>query len=141
MALPDAVVFGSIAHELGGALYASFRGAVRVVAAQGYLREWDADGIVRPRVWADAEAVLGEVDAVVVSEEDLAGDERVAAAWSRGPLAAEGGPALIGPLAAEGGPVLIGPLAAEGGAVLNDALAAAKEAPRARNDAAEASRR
>jgi len=80
---PDAVVFGSIAHELGGALYVSLRGAVRVVAAQGYLRTWDADGLVRPRRWDDAAGVLAEVDAAVVSEEDLAGDEGLAAAWSR----------------------------------------------------------
>jgi len=80
---PDAVVFGSIAHELGGALYASLRGAVRVVAAQGYLRSWDADGLVWPSRWVDAADVLTEVDVAVVSEEDLAGDEGVAPAWSR----------------------------------------------------------
>ena len=83
LAQPDAVVFGSIAHELGDSLYASFRGAARVVAAQGYLRQWDADGSVRPRTWSDPRLVLAEVDAVVVSEEDLAGDDDLAPAWSR----------------------------------------------------------
>ena len=46
--------------ELGVALYAAFRGAARVVAAQGYLRAWDADGLVRPRPWEDAAGVLAE---------------------------------------------------------------------------------
>jgi sugar/nucleoside kinase (ribokinase family) len=56
-------------------------GSIRVLAAQGYLRGWDADGTVRPRSWDGAADVVRAVDATVLSEEDLA-DPRDVASWA-----------------------------------------------------------
>src|SRR5207248_2799431 len=53
-----AVVLASIAHELGRDLASAFAQVPRVLAAQGYLRTWDADGTIRRREWDDAADVL-----------------------------------------------------------------------------------
>jgi len=79
----SAVVLGTVARELDDGLFDAFPGATVVLAAQGYLRSWDADGTVRPRRWDGAEETVGRAAATVVSEEDLAGEEDVAARWSR----------------------------------------------------------
>ncbi len=78
-----AVVFASVAHELDASLFGGFPGAVRVVEVQGYLREWDAHGAVRPRRWTAPAELLLAADAIVLSEEDLGGDERGASEWAR----------------------------------------------------------
>lgn len=79
---PAAVVLAPIAHELSTDLFASVPGT-RVLAAQGLLREWSADGTVSPRRWAEAEPVLARSQAVaVVSDEDLGGDLSIAERWS-----------------------------------------------------------
>ena len=87
-AIPEAlrqtrsVVFGSIAHELDPSLFAAFAAVPRVLAAQGYLRTWDADGTVRRRDWDDAADVLGRVSVAVVSEDDIERDLGLARRWS-----------------------------------------------------------
>ena len=42
-----AVVLGSIAHELDRSLFGTTSSAANVLVAQGYLREWAADGAIR----------------------------------------------------------------------------------------------
>lgn len=42
------------------------------VTPQGWMRQWDASGRVRPRCWHEAEAALRRVDVLVFSEEDIA---------------------------------------------------------------------
>jgi ribokinase len=87
-AIPEAlhqtrsVVFGSIAHELDASLFAAFATVPRVLAAQGYLRTWEADGTVRRRDWDGAADVLGRVSVAVVSEDDIEGDLDLARRWS-----------------------------------------------------------
>src|SRR5919197_1363796 len=87
-AIPDglrqarAVVFGSIAHELAESLFEAYAAVPRVLAAQGYLRTWDADGAVRRREWDEAAEVLRRVNVAVVSEEDIEGDLDLARRWS-----------------------------------------------------------
>ncbi|HET7700104.1 MAG TPA: PfkB family carbohydrate kinase [Candidatus Limnocylindria bacterium] len=71
---PDAVVLGSVAHEIDRSLLGAFGGAAVVVTAQGYLREWTADGSIHPRRWEDVGAVAAAASAIVLSEEDVAGD-------------------------------------------------------------------
>ena len=73
-ATPRAVLLASIAGELDDSLFAPWSGAKRVLAAQGMLRSFGADGLVRPSPWADYARLLPKVDAVVVSEEDHAED-------------------------------------------------------------------
>jgi sugar/nucleoside kinase (ribokinase family) len=77
------VVLASIAHEIEPSVFTLYRDVPRVLAAQGYLRSWDADGTVRRREWDDARAVLPQVSVTVVSEEDIEGDLGLARGWAR----------------------------------------------------------
>ena len=77
------VVLASIAHEIEPSVFTLYRDVPRVLAAQGYLRSWDADGTVRRREWDDARAVLPQVSVTVVSEEDIEGDLDLARGWAR----------------------------------------------------------
>ncbi len=45
------------------------------ITPQGWMRSWDGTGRVRFSSWATAGQAIGQADAVVVSLEDLAGDE------------------------------------------------------------------
>jgi sugar/nucleoside kinase (ribokinase family) len=69
---PGAVLLASIAGELDQSLFAPWSGAKRVLAAQGMLRSFAADGTVVASRWKDYARLLPKVDAVVVSEEDHA---------------------------------------------------------------------
>src|SRR5256885_1433682 len=71
---PKAVLLASIAGELDDSLFAPWSGAKRVLAAQGLLRSFGADGTVNATPWTDYARLLPKVDAVVVSEEDHAED-------------------------------------------------------------------
>lgn len=79
----DALVFGSIARELSEDLLLGEAARVSVLAAQGMLRTWDAHGEVRPAAWDRAEADIRALSAVVLSEEDVAGDTALVERWSR----------------------------------------------------------
>lgn len=79
----NAVVLASIAHELGSDFGTVFGGVPRVLAAQGYLRTWEAGGAIRRREWDDAHSVLSVVTVAVVSEEDIEGDFDLARGWAR----------------------------------------------------------
>lgn len=79
----DALVFGSIARELSDDLLLGETARVSVLAAQGMLRTWDADGTVRPATWDDAERDIRALSAVVLSEEDVAGDSALVERWSK----------------------------------------------------------
>ena len=70
----DAVILGSIAHEIDRTLLGAFHDAASVVTAQGYLREWSADGAIRPRRWEDVADVTASASAIVLSDEDIGGD-------------------------------------------------------------------
>lgn len=79
----DALVLGSIARELGRDLFSRTSARARVLAAQGLLRTWDADGTVRPTEWADAKELIRDLSCVVLSEDDVAGETRLVEDWSR----------------------------------------------------------
>ena len=78
-----AVVLASIAHEIEPSLFAFDAEIPRVLAAQGYLRSWDADGTIRRRDWDGAHDVLARVSVTVVSEEDVEGNLDLARSWAR----------------------------------------------------------
>jgi sugar/nucleoside kinase (ribokinase family) len=78
-----AVVLGSIAHELDRSLFGTTSPTATVLVAQGYLREWAADGAIRPREWEDADEIVPLVTAVVLSEDDVAGDLSAPRRWAR----------------------------------------------------------
>jgi ribokinase len=78
-----AVVLGSIAHELDRSLLGTTSPTATVLVAQGYLREWSADGAIRPRPWEDADEIVPRVSAVVLSEDDVAADLSAPRRWAR----------------------------------------------------------
>jgi len=78
-----AVVFASIAHELEPSLFALYGDVPRVMAAQGYLRTWEADGSIHRREWEEAHTILARVTVAVVSEEDIDSDIDLARDWAR----------------------------------------------------------
>jgi sugar/nucleoside kinase (ribokinase family) len=69
------VLLGPLAHEIPGAWADAFPQALLGVTPQGWLRRWDADGRVRPARWENAAAFLGRADVVILSREDVGGDE------------------------------------------------------------------
>ena len=79
------VLFGPLAQELRSELITCFpRRAGQLLAAtpQGWLRRWDADGRVWPKLWLEAEEVLSALDVLILSHDDLlpfAADDRAAA--------------------------------------------------------------
>lgn len=80
----EAVVLGPVAHEIDRSLLGAFAGAATVVAGQGYLREWAADGTIRPRRWDDHREVAAQATAIVLSDEDVAGDLAEPRRWAGG---------------------------------------------------------
>jgi 1D-myo-inositol 3-kinase len=69
------VLLAPLAQELPPTLVSLFpRRPGRILAAtpQGWLRRWDASGRVWPTSWEAAEAVLPHLDALILSEDDLA---------------------------------------------------------------------
>jgi len=64
---------GPIAQEVDISLVELFPRAFLGVTPQGWLRRWDASGLVHPADWPEAEHVLARADAVVLSSEDLTG--------------------------------------------------------------------
>jgi len=76
-------VLASIAHEIEPSVFDVYRDVPRVLAAQGYLRSWDADGTIKRREWDEARDVLERVSVAVVSEEDIEGDFDLARGWAK----------------------------------------------------------
>lgn len=78
-----------LAGELGPELLSDFNGSFVGLTPQGWFREWDADGRVRPRVWPTPEdwdataAYLGQASAMVFSIEDVGGDWELVERWAR----------------------------------------------------------
>ncbi len=79
----DALVLGTIAREISADLFTGEAARVSVLAAQGLLRTWDADGTIRPTPWPQAERLIGGLSCVVLSEDDLGGDLAMVERWSR----------------------------------------------------------
>jgi sugar/nucleoside kinase (ribokinase family) len=59
------------------------------VAPQGWMRQWDETGRVKPRDWTEAPDILPHADVLILSEEDLGGHpERLTAYAELAPLVA-----------------------------------------------------
>jgi sugar/nucleoside kinase (ribokinase family) len=67
---------GPIAQEVGQVLPQSFNPALLGLTPQGWLRQWDESGRVATSAWNTPEQALGQAGAVVISVEDVGGDER-----------------------------------------------------------------
>ena len=65
-------LLGPIANEIAPGVAAEFSGLHRAATPQGWLRAWDATGLVTPIPWASADLVLPHLTALILSVEDLA---------------------------------------------------------------------
>ncbi len=68
---------GPIANEMVSTLPESFSPALLGLTPQGWMRQWGADGRVSPKQWENADAALRRAGAVVISREDVNGDEEL----------------------------------------------------------------
>ena len=68
---------GPIANEMDSSLPKGFSPTLLGITPQGWMRQWDAEGRVAPRPWTNAEAALMQADAVVISREDVGGDDEL----------------------------------------------------------------
>lgn len=66
---------GPIAQEVEAVLPVSFSPSLLGLTPQGWMRAWDESGQVQRADWESAEQALGQAGAVVVSVEDVGGDE------------------------------------------------------------------
>jgi len=66
---------GPVAQEMDSILPGSFSPSLLGLTSQGWLRSWDDTGQVTKTDWESAEKALGRAGAVVVSFEDISGDE------------------------------------------------------------------
>jgi 1D-myo-inositol 3-kinase len=71
------VLLGPLVGEIGLDWLQAFPSALVGVTPQGWMRQWDAAGKVSSQPWKEAERILRNVDVLVFSEHDVAGDEVV----------------------------------------------------------------
>lgn len=64
-----------IANEVDSTLPNGFSPTFLGLTPQGWMRQWNADGLVSRREWAGSESALARAGAVVLSREDVNGDD------------------------------------------------------------------
>ncbi len=69
------VHLGPIAQEVMPGLVDVFPHSMVCVTPQGWLRSWDSEGRIHPIQWNDEHRLLEKAHAVVISVEDVGGDE------------------------------------------------------------------
>lgn len=79
---PTLVHLGPVAGECDPALACVFTGAFVGLTPQGWMRRRDEGGHVRRRHWEEAHTLLARADSVVLSEEDIEGDQALAAQYA-----------------------------------------------------------
>jgi len=68
---------GPIANEMDDILPEGFSPDLLGLTPQGWMRQWDSEGKVSRSTWANASAALVRADAVVISREDVNGDDEL----------------------------------------------------------------
>ena len=68
---------GPIASEVEATLPEGFSPTLLGLTPQGWMRQWNAEGRVSPAEWSNAEIALARANAVVISREDVNGDEEL----------------------------------------------------------------
>jgi hypothetical protein len=68
---------GPIANEMDAILPEDFSPAMLGLTPQGWMRQWDSEARVSRKEWNDADSALVRADAVVISREDVAGDDEL----------------------------------------------------------------
>ena len=69
------VHLGPVAQEVEPGLVRYFPASLICLTPQGWLRAWDQEGSVFPTEWPEAPFLLSQAGAVVISVEDVEGDE------------------------------------------------------------------
>ncbi len=65
-----------IAQEVSPGMIRRFKSSFIGLTPQGWLREWDQNGEIRPGEWPEATYVLSQATAAVISVDDVGGDEQ-----------------------------------------------------------------
>jgi sugar/nucleoside kinase (ribokinase family) len=68
---------GPLANEMKSTLPKGFSPSLLGITPQGWMRTWDTDGKVSPHEWTDSQAALAQAGAVVISREDVGGNDEV----------------------------------------------------------------
>jgi sugar/nucleoside kinase (ribokinase family) len=68
---------GPIANEMDAILPEDFAPTLLGLTAQGWMRKWDVEGRVSPTEWMNAEPALARANAVVISREDVDGNDEL----------------------------------------------------------------
>jgi sugar/nucleoside kinase (ribokinase family) len=68
---------GPIANEVDAVLPKGFSPALVGLTPQGWMRQWDAEGRVSPTTWKNSEPAMQQAGAVVLSREDVGGDDEL----------------------------------------------------------------
>ncbi len=68
---------GPVAQEIIGELPKDFSDSMIGITPQGWMRTWNRDGRVTPCKWESSETLLPQAGAVVISREDVGGDEEL----------------------------------------------------------------
>lgn len=68
------VHLGPVAQEIDEEVADCFPESLLGLTPQGWMRTWDAAGVVHPAAWRPSQALLSRADAVILSREDVGGD-------------------------------------------------------------------
>jgi 1D-myo-inositol 3-kinase len=71
-----------LAQDVEPAITALFDNSLLVTTPQGWLRQWDANGIVSLGEWQSAPEILPKVQVTVISIEDIEGNWAIAEKWA-----------------------------------------------------------
>jgi sugar/nucleoside kinase (ribokinase family) len=78
--LPAPIIhLGPVAQEISSGIVDLLPKNFIGLTPQGWMRKWDADGRVSPGAWSDAGKLMSRASAVIISIEDVQGDEGVIA--------------------------------------------------------------
>ncbi|HPS41960.1 MAG TPA: PfkB family carbohydrate kinase [Anaerolineaceae bacterium] len=76
------VHLGPLADEIGPEMVTAFPDSLVGITPQGWMRGWDGDHLVTYRDWPHASQVLPQADALVMSIEDIRGNEDIVADYA-----------------------------------------------------------
>jgi hypothetical protein len=68
---------GPIANEMDAILPEGFSPALLGLTPQGWMRQWDSESRVSRKEWMDADSAMVRAGVVVISREDVAGDDEL----------------------------------------------------------------
>ena len=68
---------GPIANEVDSSLPKEFSPGLLGITPQGWMRTWDSGCRVSPAQWSNAEPALAQAGAVIISREDVGGNDEV----------------------------------------------------------------